>query len=143
VDVVTILGLLFLVVGGALSALAAKRFADRRAFLRRSEVATGEVIALVESRESEDHTVRPRVRFQTAHGSRVTFESEAASNPASYDVGAAVRVRYRRDQPQEAEIESFGSLWGSVAVVAVLGAVFLLVGLGVLSGAIPLADPPR
>jgi hypothetical protein len=53
-------------------------------------------------------------------------------------IGDTVAVRYRPDQPHVAEIDSFMSLWGLAVLFGVLGAVFLVVGLGILVGLIPI-----
>ena len=46
-------------------------------------------------------------------------------------------MRFRPDRPAEAEVDTFFAQWGSVVVLGGLAAVFLPLGLGLLSGAIP------
>lgn len=78
-----------------------------------------------------------RVRFQTASGRDITFESGMARGGAAWRTGEVVSVRYRRDQPEVAELDSFASLWGPTLLFALLAVVFVGVGVGVWFGLIP------
>jgi Protein of unknown function (DUF3592) len=69
-------------------------------------------------------------------GREVTFQSEMGASSEAGRIGDIVRVRYRPDQPHVAEIDSFMSLWGLTLPFGVLGAVFLFVSLGILSGSL-------
>ena len=108
-----------------------------RSFLDESTVTSGQVIELVsrQSCEVEDgertcsRVYAPRVRFSTADGRRVVFESATASSPASYEEGDRVDVRYRTSDPDDARIDSVVDVWFG----ALLAGGFTLV-LGVLAG---------
>lgn len=52
-------------------------------------------------------------------------------------VGIPVRVRYQVDSPQVAEIDRFAALWGAVLALGCLGAFALFVGIGLLTGWLP------
>ena len=112
---------------------AARQFARRRSFLRHSAIASGTIVALMENRDRDEISYFPKVKFRTPSGREVTFESEMGATSEA-GVGDVVAVRYRPDQPQVAEIDSFMSLWGLTLLFGVLGAVFLFIGLGILGG---------
>ena len=136
-DWITALSTLFALVGGAMLLFAGRQFARRRAFVRHSAVASGTIVGLTENREREEISYFPKVRFQTASGREVTFESGMGSSPEAGRIGDTVAVRYRPDQPEAAEIDSFMSLWGVALLSGGLGLVFLFVGLGILAGFLP------
>ena len=53
----------------------------------------------------------PMVDFTSADGKRREFQDSTGSNPPSYDVGDRVEVLYRADDPGNARINGFLSLW--------------------------------
>ena len=55
--------------------------------------------------------MHPRVRFSTADGRHIVFVSGTASNPASYDEGDPVNVRYRSNDPTDARIDTVTGIW--------------------------------
>jgi Protein of unknown function (DUF3592) len=79
----------------------------------------------------------PKVKFRTPSGREVIFQSEMGSSSEARRIGDTVAVRYRSEQPDVAEIDSFMPLWGLPVLFGGLGAVFLFVGLGILSGLLP------
>ena len=98
-------------------------------------------MALGENRDEDETSYFPTVRFRTAAGREMTFQSGTGSGQASWRVGDRVEVRYRRDRPDCAEVGSFAALWGPTLLFAVLGIAFLVVGIGVLAGWIPVSAP--
>ncbi len=136
-DWVTALSSIFALVGAAMLVAAGRRFTRRRAFVRRSALASGTVVALTENRESDEVSYFPRVTFRTAAGREVTFESEMGSRANAGRIGESVAVRYRPDQPHVAEIDGLMPLWGPTLLFGALGVVFLCVGLGILAGLLP------
>jgi hypothetical protein len=136
---VTVLSGVFSVAGASLSILAVRHFVRRQAFVRTSAVAPGEIVKLREERDGTDlqRSSFPTVRFRNAAGHAFTFESGTGTGGDALHVGDAVRVRYQPDRPEIAEIDSFMSLWGPTLLFAILGAVFLFVGLGLWTGLIP------
>lgn len=134
---VTVLSSVFALLGGGLLVMAGRECARRRLFVRQSTRVHGVIVALREHREGVEITYAPRVRFQAPSGGEITFESGMSSNPPVGRVGAAVAVRFRSDQPQVAEIDTFLSLWGTTLLFGALGVAFTFVGLGILTGLIP------
>ena len=128
------LALIFLAVGVGLLISAARRFAARRMFLASSELAEGRVVGFREAREGERTSYFPRVELRTQSGRVARFESEAGSEQPEHAVGDAVRVRYRVDAPNEAEIDSFLALWGLPVSLGTLGAIFASLGAALLLG---------
>ena len=70
-------------------------------------------------------TYSPVVRFTTADGRTVQFTSAVGSS-YSPDIGGAVPVRYRRDDPDQAEIDR-AAMWMLPAAVGLAGGLGLLV----------------
>lgn len=130
------LALIFLAIGVGLLIAAVRRFAARRRFLASSELAEGRVVGFEEVRDRERPSYFPRVEFRTHSGHLIRFESEAGSEQPEHAVGDAVRVRYRIDAPNEAEIDSFLALWGLPILLGTLGAIFAPLGAALLLGGI-------
>ncbi len=131
------LSLVFLGTGIALLIAAGRQFARRRESIAGSALASGTVVGFAERRDGLEPSYFARVKFQTAAGHAITFESGAGSERPSLKEGEPVRVRFRADAPNDAEIDEFFSLWGLVLVLGGLGAVCTAVGAGLLLGWIP------
>jgi len=134
---ITVLSSVFALVGGTMLVAAGREFIRRRAFIQRSGITSGTIVALIENRERDEISYFPKVKFQTPSGREVTFQSEMGSSSDARRIGDAVAVRYRPDQPHVAEIDSFMSLWGLTLLFGILGAVFLFAGFGILFGLLP------
>ena len=109
-----------------LAAAAVTAFLTYR-FIADSERADGTVVDLRESYDSEDNTTSyyPVVRFETAEGRPVRFESKVST---SDDVGDTVEVLYDPDDPEDAKLAGFLNLWFLSLILGALGAVFTGVG---------------
>lgn len=104
---------------------------NTRSFLSSAVKAEGTVIELVRSRSSDSTTYRPVVHF-SLNGQQLEFTSSSGSNPPGYSRGEKVEVLYTPTNPQDARINSFFSVWGSAVILGGLGAVFFLIGTGIL-----------
>jgi hypothetical protein len=121
--------LIFLVIGIGLLGGAIYLAHDTRQFVATASIANGEVIDLIESRDSDDDPVyRPRVRFQTPDGVVREFTSTVGSNPAGFYVGEGVDVMYDPRQPSDARIDTLFQLWFAPMLLAVMGTVFTAFG---------------
>jgi hypothetical protein len=138
-DWLTIVSGLFVLVGAAMLIAAGRQFIRRRAFLASSAIALGTVIDLTESREEDEISYAPKVKFRMPSGRDITFQSGMGSGSAAWRIGDSVAVRYRSDQPHVAQIDAFMPLWGLTPLFGALGIVFLLIGVGVLSGVLAVA----
>jgi hypothetical protein len=112
-----------------------------RALLKGGEPAQGVLVGAKQvTRQGEDgatyYNYHPTVRFTTKDGRQMVFTSAVGSH-VEPDLGTPVPVRYRPDDPQQAELDR--------AVTWVLPAVFGLVGgLGLLVAAVVVhgQEPP-
>jgi hypothetical protein len=68
------------------------------------------------------------VEFTTRHGRAIRFTS-AAGRHVSRAKGSSVRVLYDPDDPNNAELVSFASLWLMPLVTSLFGLPFLIAGL--------------
>ncbi|WP_456407767.1 DUF3592 domain-containing protein [Thiolapillus sp.] len=68
----------------------------------------------------------PQVRFPTADGKSIEFTSKVTSRAEQYKPGDKVRVLYREQDPENAFIGSFSSLWAIAIIYAVSGLLVLL-----------------
>ena len=107
-------------------------FVDTRAWLERAVEAPGSVIEMVRIRDNEtgSFTFAPLVRFQTAEGRTVEFQSTLRTNPPSYSTGDAVTVLYDPAQPSAATISGFLPVWFSTIILTIIGTVFAAFGIG-------------
>ena len=122
----------FTAVGAAMLIAALYWVQSTRSFVAAAAVAQGTVIDLEASRSDNSTTWRPVVRFNLPDGRAVQFSSSMSSNPPSYHKGERVEVLYQPSQPYNAKINGFLSLWGGPLIVGGLGAVFFLIGGGIL-----------
>jgi hypothetical protein len=103
------------------------------AWLGRSVQATGVVVENVrmQNRQTGELMFAPLVRFQTADGRTIEFQSSLRTNPPAYSPGQRVTVLYDPAKPVSAEIASLFSIWFAPIVLWFLGTVFTAVGIGV------------
>ena len=75
--------------------------------------APGTVIEVVGERGAKGTKLyHPLVRYEPAPGgASVTFKAEPGMWPSPFDVGDAVTVAYDQDDPSDANIVSFWTLW--------------------------------
>ncbi len=131
-NTISIIKYLFSAIGLGLLCGALFLFQNTRSFIESASVAEGRVVELVRSRTSDSTTYRPVVEFNTANGELIEFTSTSGSNPPSYARGETVKVFYRATDPQRARIDGFFSLWGMSTIFGGLGAVFFLIGGGII-----------
>ncbi len=138
---------IFGAIGAALFAVALLAAVHTVYFIHSAVRAQGEVIDLlhVESDDDGDGTWKPRVRFRTAAGETIEFESSTSSNPPSYDIGEAVQVLHAPGHPRNARIDGFFSLWGMSLIFGAIGTAFLVVVLvlAVVAAVAPAERPRR
>jgi Protein of unknown function (DUF3592) len=125
---------IFLVIGVLMLLGSLLSWNNTRRFIANAETAQGRVIELIEVRDDDDGstTYKPVVTYVAANGQSITFTASFSSKPAPYDVGESVDVLYAADDPHDARIRGFGSLWLGPAILGGLGVVFAGVGGGML-----------
>ncbi|RZN13183.1 hypothetical protein CWO91_00980 [Bradyrhizobium genosp. SA-3] len=101
-----------------------------KVWLTRAVEVRGQVIEMVRVRakERQGYLFTPLVRFQTADGRLVEFQSSHRSNPPAYYTGQAVSVLYDPEQPSSAAIRGVLSIWSLPMVLSFLGTIFLALG---------------
>ncbi|MGP9800769.1 DUF3592 domain-containing protein [Rheinheimera sp. NSM] len=129
---IAIVKYLFTLVGFAMLAGAFFIYNSTSAFLKDAATAEGIVVELLISRTSDSITYRPLVEFTAQNGRVIEFAPTAGSNPARYAEGEQVEVLYQSAKPSDAKINDFFSLWGAALILAAMGAVFFLVGAGIM-----------
>jgi hypothetical protein len=107
---------------------------NTRRFIANANTTQGRVIELIEVHDEDDGSItyKPVVTYVAANGRSITFTASFSSKPAPYDVGETVEVLYAPDNPREARIRGFGSLWLGPTILGGLGVVFTGVGGGML-----------
>lgn len=134
--VVFLVGLFFAVLGGAMLFAASKLYLKQREFLTHSERATGTVVAFAESivtnsRNSDERSTfyAPVFTFTDLAGvtHRVTSKTSNGNKPG-YRVNQTVPVLYNRDQPDDAELDTFFASWGGVTILGGMAAMFFAFG---------------
>ena len=129
---INVIKYVFAIVGAAMLAGAFALYNNTASFLDRSATAQGTVVELIRSRSSDSTSYYPVVQFRAASGREIEFQSNSGSNPPSYNRGAQVTVLYEPANPEDAKIDGFFSLWGGTLIVGILGAVFGLIGGGMM-----------
>ncbi|MBI1732446.1 MAG: DUF3592 domain-containing protein [Gammaproteobacteria bacterium] len=92
------------------------------------------MVELIRSRSDGSDTYKPVVNFVDQNGKTIEFTSSTSSNPPSYSVEEKVGVWYDPAKPEHAEIDGYFSLWGITTIFGGLGAIFFLVGAGIIFG---------
>jgi hypothetical protein len=128
-----VIALVFTASGVGLLVAALRKLVEWRAFMAESSSARGEVVGFAEVREGVHPSYFPEVAFRTAEGHAIRFQSQLGSEQPDLAVGDTVRVRYHTARPNEAELDSFWSLWGLVALLGALGVAFTAIGVGLLA----------
>lgn len=123
-----ILFLIFLLLGLGLLAGSTYWYFNTKSFLSTASVAKGVVTELSRVRSDGSDTYKPHVRFKTKNNKQIEFISNSSSNPPAYDVGEKVDVFYDLNEPKNAKIDGFFSLWGGPFILFVIGFIFSIVG---------------
>jgi hypothetical protein len=123
----------FAIVGAGMLLGAGAMRAHTSTFLAHASAAQGTVVALQPKRSSDNGstTYSPVVRFEH-DGQMIEFTSQTSSSPPAYHVDEIVPVLYLDTNPYDAKLNAFFSLWGGVVILGGLGAVFLLIGGGMI-----------
>jgi hypothetical protein len=70
----------------------------------------------------------PVYTFKDSRGAKHSIQSLSGSSPAAYQIGDVVPVIYPRDNPDDAEIDTFLDVWIWPIAMAGFGALVLLFG---------------
>ena len=124
----------FLIIGVLMLLGSLLSWNSTRRFIANADTTQGRVIELIEVHDEDDGSItyKPVVTYEAANGRSITFTASFSSKPAPYDVGENVEVLYAPDNPHDARIRGFGSLWLGPTILGGLGVVFAGVGGGML-----------
>jgi hypothetical protein len=95
-------------------------FRKKRARLARCQRTWGDVIAVKEHSGGEGPTRHPVIRYQTATGEEVTFESKFGSSNWKVKPGDRLEILVTPGNPSDAEVVSFMAQWGLSLILAMV-----------------------
>jgi hypothetical protein len=113
-----------------------------RRFVAKAQKATGVVARLVGHGQGAEATFRPAVRFEAADGTPVEFVSSIGTTEGSAPaVGTSVEVLYLPENPEDAKINRFMSMWMAPMILILVGGFLVAIGVGLwfLGGVAPKA----
>lgn len=129
---------LFIVIGLVFVGIAVLKAQGARRFLSTAIEAEGQIVDYTQKQNFDDERLMYSAVFEftTADGqvTRVTANTSSSSKPA---VGRQVRVLYDPQDPQRARLKSWAALWMLPTVFGALGAMLILLGVGVWTGTRP------
>lgn len=110
---------LAMIIASIWTGISAKGFVD-------DAVKADGVVIRLERRESgtgsdRSITYAPVFTFSDAKEQEHTIVSSSSSSPVAYEVNEKVEVLYLADEPSEAKLNSFFSLWGLPVILGVIG----------------------
>lgn len=92
--------------------------------------ADGKIIRMIENKDKGQDTMYfPVFSFRDTQGEQHTIHSSSGSFPPEYEVGDTVSVLYISDNPSNARINSFFSVWGITLFTGVIGLLDMPAGL--------------
>ena len=123
------LGSLFIIAGLGTVFGSFLSFNHTQEFIKTASTVEGTVIEIRQKISKKSITYFPVFKYQTHQGKIVHIESSVGTNPPNYGVGAKVNVIYDPNDPNQAEINSFWSVWLLTVVFGALGSLFTGIGL--------------
>jgi len=120
---------LFGIIGVAATVGSIFVFVNQKQFVAEALRAPGVVIDLIEQRDDDGSTYAPEVAYTTAAGENITFISGTSANPAAFSRNEQVEVLYRAEEPEQAKINAFSTLYTFPLIMGGMGMIFALVGI--------------
>ncbi len=131
-NVVKVVGGIFLAVGLAMLAGSIYLYSSQSEFLAIAKSTEGRVIDMSRQVSTDDdgtsYTYAAVVRFTDDNGTTHEFVNPNSSNPPSYSKGQTVPLLYAPDNPGNAFIDDFFGRWGVVVILGPMAAIFSLLG---------------
>jgi hypothetical protein len=126
-----VFGVIFFIIGAGILIGGGFTVKNIISFLDNSIKTEGNVINIIQSRSSDGGNLMysPEVSFVDAKGQTITFGSNTSSSVSTYKIGEKVSVLYRKDNSQDAKINTFFQIWFGSIMVVFLGGIFFLIGL--------------
>lgn len=105
-------------------------------FIQSSEKTSGIVVGMKHSRsggnDSKRSSYTPIIRYTDLNNNSYEFDSKVSTSSPRYKEGEEVQILYHKDQPEQAEINTFLSLWTGEMIFGFLGLSTFLIGLSML-----------
>ncbi|HEX9060963.1 MAG TPA: DUF3592 domain-containing protein [Clostridia bacterium] len=123
---------IFFVIGSIFILTGSVLIINQILFLNKACSAEGTVIDMKMSKgkgHDKDTTFAPVVQFKLTEGENITFTSSVGSSPPQFKIGDSVKVLYNPDNPGNAEINSFLSLWFLQIIFLFIGMVFFIISI--------------
>jgi len=127
-----IFGSIFSLVGICMLVGSFYSYNQTQKFISSSVSTTGTVSELRLSVSDRSRVYYPTIKFKTQQGETIETELNVGSNPPEHTVGEQVTILYDPNNPRDANVNSFLSLYFVAVVLLGLGGTFTTVGLGVL-----------
>lgn len=124
-----IMGIVFVLVGLLLGAIAVFILMRTRAFLSVAQEAQGTVVQMIYSSDSDGGGYAPVFTFRTITGQDITKSENLYSNPPQFKEGQVVSVLYDPEDPSRARIKKGFNLYFAPALLGFLGSVFGCIGI--------------
>ncbi|MBD1900248.1 DUF3592 domain-containing protein [Trichocoleus sp. DQ-A3] len=132
------MGSIFFVVGAGMLLGSFVNYHQTQDFIKSSSSTTGTIINLKLQVSRKSRAYFPVFQFQTPNGETIKVESNMGSNPPGYEIGQSVPIIYSPNNPSEAEINSFWSLWFAAIFLLGMGGLFAGIGLNMLVNSFPI-----
>lgn len=128
-----IIGIVFSLVGGLLALIGVFLFIRTRIFIGKAQEVKGTVIRLVWSPSSEGGGgYSPVYQFRTISGQMIEKADNLSSNPPMFQEGQTIDVLYDPENPQNARIKKWMSLYFVSILLGGMGLIFGGVGVVLL-----------
>jgi len=98
-------------------------------FKNAASLTQGKVVDYIKRRSNDGTTYAPVIEFVTEKNTTVEFTSSSSSSYRSYSIGDKIDVLYLENNPNNARINSFMSLWFLPIILGFIGSVFFGIGL--------------
>src|SRR5690348_8317024 len=114
------LNYIWTIIAGLLILLSVYIFKNNIDFTQKAQISQGEVIMVTIDKSGKTVTYKPVIEFYDRKGIRIEFASLEGSNPPKYTLGDNVEVLFNPENPFDAKINSFFSIWGGVLIMFII-----------------------
>lgn len=128
-----IIGVVFSLVGLLLAAIAAFVLVRTRTFLGKAQEVKGTVVRLVYSSSSKGGGYSPVFRFKTIGGQSIEVSDNLRSNPPLFQEGQVVDILYDPENPHNARVKKWFSLYFVPLLLGGMGLIFGVIGVIMLA----------
>ena len=97
--------------GLGLLAAAGVTYTQSAYFVSHARLTTGTIVSLFASVDTDTNSTYycPQIRFTTTTGKTINFGADTCSAPSPYHVGDLVNIYYDPQNPQNAQMKTFGA----------------------------------